>query len=45
MVKNVHLGEMDVFDHLEDVSMNFTDSHLEGIHLGEMDVFDHLSEM
>ncbi len=45
MVKKVHLGEMDVFVHLENVSMSLTDSYLGGVHLGEMDVFDHLSEM
>ncbi len=45
MVENVHLGEMDVFVHLENVSMIFMDSYLGGVHLGEMDVFDHLSEM
>jgi hypothetical protein len=44
MVKNINLGEMDVFVHLENVSMSFTDSYLGGIHLGEMDIFDHLSE-
>jgi hypothetical protein len=45
MVKNVHLGEMNVFVHLENVSMIYTDSYLGGVHLGEMGVFDHLSEM
>ncbi len=45
MVKNVHLGEMDLFVHLENDTMNFMDSYIGGVHLGEMDVFDHLSEM
>jgi hypothetical protein len=45
MVKNVQLGEMDFFDHLENVSMKFTGSYVEGVHLGEMDVVVHLSEM
>ncbi len=45
MVKNVDLGEMDVFVHLENVRMILRDSQIGGVHLGEMDVFDHLSEM
>ena len=45
MVKNVHLEEMDVFVHLENVSMIFMDSYLGGNHLGEMDILDHLSEV
>jgi hypothetical protein len=45
MVKNVHLGQMDIFLHLENLSMIFTDSYLGGVHLGDIDVFDHLSVM
>ncbi len=45
MVRNVHLGELDIFVHLENVSIFLTDSYGRGIHLGEMDVFVHRSEM
>ena len=36
MYKNVHLGEMGVFVHLENGSMIFTDSYVRGVHLGEV---------
>ena len=43
--KKVNFTEMDFFVHLENVSMIFTDSCIEGVHLGDMDFFVHLSKM
>ena len=45
MDKKIHFSEMDLFVHLENVSMIFTDSNMEGAHLGEMDFFVHLYKM
>jgi hypothetical protein len=43
--KKVHLGEMDFFVYLENVSMISTDSYVSGIHVGGMDFFVHLGDL
>ncbi len=45
MDKKVHLGEMNFFSHLENISVIFMDSDVETVHLGGMDFFVHLGEM